>query len=89
MLCCRELTTPLNNASMVVPVGENGSLFIISNFLVQEAKAKAIAQHVYGMDSSLEALPTEIKQSIANDLKYNYGTPQSVIDRIFALKRRG
>ena len=40
MLCCRELTTPLNNASMVVPVGENGSWFISSNFLVQEANAK-------------------------------------------------
>lgn len=61
----------------------------LSNDTTASAKAKAIAQHVYGMDSSLEALPTEIKLSIANDLKYNYGTPQSVIDRIFALKRRG
>ncbi len=42
MLCCKELTTPLNKASMVVPVGENGSWFISSNFLVQDAKSKAI-----------------------------------------------
>ena len=44
MLCCKELTTPLNKASMVVPVGENGSWFISSKFLVQEAKAIVAAQ---------------------------------------------
>jgi hypothetical protein len=46
MLCCRELTTPLNKASIVVPGGENGSLFISSKFLVQEAKAKLAAQRM-------------------------------------------
>ena len=37
-----ELTTPLNNASMVVPVGENGSWFISSKFFVHDARMKAV-----------------------------------------------
>ena len=39
MLCCKELTTPLNKASTVVPVGENGFWFISSKFFVHDAKA--------------------------------------------------
>ena len=42
MLCCNELTTPLNKASMVVPVGENGSWFISSKFFVHDARMKAV-----------------------------------------------
>ncbi|MBP5334678.1 MAG: hypothetical protein J6Y61_02700 [Bacteroidales bacterium] len=60
----------------------------LSNDTTASAKAKAIARHVYGMDSPLEALPPEIKRSIADVLKYNYGTPSSVIDRVFALHRK-
>ena len=41
MLCCIDFTTPLNKASIVVPVGENGSWFISSNFFVHDAKASA------------------------------------------------
>ena len=36
MLCCNDFTTPLNNASTVVPVGENGSWFISSKPLVHD-----------------------------------------------------
>lgn len=42
MLCCKELNTPLNSASVVVPGGENGFLFISSKSLVQEVMIKPI-----------------------------------------------
>lgn len=46
------------------------------------AKVKEIAQNLFGYDCAVESLPQDIKRQIAHILKYNYGTPSSVISRV-------
>jgi hypothetical protein len=49
------------------------------------AKARELAQFYYGSDLHLETLSFDAKKKIAQVLKYNYGTPSTVINRILAL----